>query len=111
LGNYMRDRLKPTGFYVWEEYSNSHVAGMSLEWLIDNHWSVKGGFNTIWGGTNNTSHDTGAFTSFISGGPDQFNPTASGWNPYVTGVFGPGRQGIGAVRDYDEVFFELQYQF
>ncbi len=105
LGNYMRDTLKPTGFYVWEEYSNSHVTGFNLEWLIDNHWSIKGGFHLIWGGDNNTTHDNGPFTTFITPGSDGRT------NPYVAGVFGPGRQGIGGLRNYDEVFFELKYQF
>ena len=105
IGNYLRDTLKPVGFYVWEEYSNSHVAGFNLEWLIDNHWSIKGGFHLIWEGDENTTHDTGPFTTFVTPGSDGLT------NPYVTGVFGPGRQGIGALRNYDEVFFELKYQF
>jgi len=29
----------------------------------------------------------------------------------VASVFGPGRQGIGSVRNYDEATFELKYQF
>ncbi|MEQ8494069.1 MAG: DUF1302 family protein [Gammaproteobacteria bacterium] len=105
VGNYMRDTLKPTGFYVWEEYSNSHVAGLNLEWLIDNHWSVKGGFHIIWEGDENTTHDTGPFTNFATIG------TNGRQYPYVNGVFGPGCQGIGGLRNYDEVFFELKYQF
>lgn len=105
VGNYMRDTLKPTGFYVWEEYSNSHVAGLNLEWLLDNHWSVKGGFHIIWEGDDNTTNDTGPFSNFMTIG-------ANGRQyPYVNGVFGPGRQGIGGLRNYDEVFFELKYQF
>lgn len=105
VGNYMRDTLKPTGFYVWEEYSNSHVAGLNLEWLIDNHWSVKGGFHIIWEGDDNTTHDTGPFSNFMTIGQNgrQY--------PYVNGSLGPGRQGIGGLRNYDEVFFELKYQF
>ena len=105
IGNYMRDKLKPIGFYVWEEASNSHVAGFNVEWLIDNHWSIKGGFHLIWGGTNNTTHDTGPFTNYITQG------AGATQNPYVTSVFGPGRQGIGSVRNYDELTFELKYQF
>jgi hypothetical protein len=105
IGNYMRDKLKPVGFYVWEEAANSHVAGLNLEWLIDNHWSIKGGFHTIWEGDENTRHDTGPFTNFINLGPD-FRQ-----DPFVSSVFGPARQGIGALRNYDEVFFELKYQF
>ena len=105
IGNYMRDKLKPIGFYVWEEASNSHVAGFNTEWLIDNHWSIKGGFHLIWEGDENTTHDTGPFTNFIT--------ATKGFNqdPYVSSVLGPARQGIGALRNYDEIFFELKYQF
>ena len=77
IANYMRDTLKPVGFVVWEEASNSWVAGQSLEWLIDNHWSIKGGFNIIWGGTNNFRHDAGPFRSFVvpgASGNDPYNP-------------------------------------
>lgn len=106
IGNYLRDTLKPVGFYVWDEQGNSHVAGFNLEWLIDNHWSIKGGLHTIWGGGNgNRTHDTGPFTSFITPGSDGRRI------PFVNGVFGPGREGLGNVRNYDEVFFELKYQF
>ncbi len=106
IGNYMRDTLKPVGFYVWEEATNSHVAGANLEWLIDNHWSIKGGFHTIWGGTNNTTHDVGPFSNFITIGADTGRQ-----NPFVTSTLGPGRQGLGGLRNYDELFFELKYQF
>ena len=105
IGNYMRDRLKPVGFIVWEEASNSWVAGLNLEWLMDNHWSVKGGFHTILGGTNNNTHDTGPFTNFIAADSSFVQ------NPYVNAPFGIAHQGLGAVRSYDEIFFELKYQF
>ncbi len=105
IGNYMRDTLKPVGFYVWEEATNSHVSGFNLEWLIDNHWSVKGGFHLIWGGNNNKTHDAGPFTNFISNGPNLTQ------NPFVQSTFGPAHQGLGALRNYDEMFFELKYQF
>ena len=101
----MRDTVKPVGFYVWEEATNSHVAGFNVEWLIDNHWSVKGGFHLIWEGDENTTHDTGPFTNFIAAGPDFVQ------DPYVTSVLGLAREGLGALRNYDEVFFELKYQF
>ena len=110
IGNYMRDKLKPVGFYVWEEYSNSHVAGFNLEWLMDNHWSIKGGFHLIWEGDDNMTHDVGPFQNFISLN-NQGAGGAFGQRPYVSSTFGPGRQGIGALRNYDEVFFELKYQF
>ena len=65
IGNYMRDTVKPIGFYVWEEASNSHVAGFNVEWLINNNWSMKGGFHLIWEGDNNFTHDTGPYANFI----------------------------------------------
>lgn len=114
VANYYRDTIKPVGFYVWEEASNSHVAGFNAEWLIDRNWSIRGGFHLIWEGDENTTHDAGAFTAFMTGGPDAFT-RGTGANPshypYSTSVFGPARQGIGALRNYDEVFFELKYQF
>ncbi|MGE0485337.1 MAG: DUF1302 family protein [Gammaproteobacteria bacterium] len=106
LGNYMRDKLKPTGFYVWEEATNSHVSGFNLEWLIDNHWSIKGGFHLIWEGDENKTHDTGYFSNFITVGAD-----TGVQYPFVNGSLGPARQGIGGLRNYDELFFELKYQF
>ncbi len=110
IANYMRDTLKPVGFIVWEDASNSWVAGQSVEWLIDNHWSIKGGFNTIFGGTNNFRHDAGPFSSFVVPGATGNNPYGSG-SPANQSVFGAAHEGIGALRDNDEVFFQLKYQF
>ena len=109
IGNYKRDTVKPIGFYVWEEASNSHVAGFNVEWLINNNWSMKGGFHLIWEGDNNFTHDTGPFANFIHAGPNTAG--VQGQFPYVNSVFGVGREGIGALRNYDEIFFEIKYQF
>lgn len=103
--HYMRDKIIPLGFIVWESASNAWVAGLNSEWLIDNHWSIKGGFHTIWGGTNNQRMDSGPFSSFIV--PDR----NGNYNPYQNSVLGPAKQGIGAVSENDEVFFQLKYQF
>ena len=105
LANYMRDTVKPVGFYVWEEASNSHVMGFNVEWLIDNHWSIKGGVHLIWEGDENRTHDAGPFTNFIGLGPNNKQ------DPLVTSVLGLAHEGLGALRNYDEVFFELKYQF
>ena len=114
LANYNRDTIKPIGAYVWEEAANAHVFIFNVEWLIDNHWSVRGGLNMIWEGDENRTHDTGVFTSFITGGPDA-GPTATGGRggvyPYTTSVLGLAHEGLGSLRNYDEVFFELKYQF
>lgn len=104
IANYFRDTVKPIGFIVWEDASNSWVAGQSVEWLLDNHWSIKGGFNTIWGGTTNARHDAGPFRSFVV-------PGVSGNDPANQSVFGVAHEGIGALRDNDEVFLQLKYQF
>lgn len=109
IGNYMRDKLKPVGFYVWEEATNSHVAGYNMEWLIDNHWSVKGGVHIIWEGDENTTHDVGPFTNFIQVGPNGSGGVSQ--YPFTSSTLGPARQGIGGLRNYDELFFELKYQF
>ena len=104
IANYMRDRLTPIGFVVWEEASRSYVAGLSTEWKIDNHWSIKGGLNTIWGGTENFRHDSGPFRSFVV-------PGANGNNPFQESVFGVAHEGIGALRGNDELFMQMKYQF
>ena len=63
---------------------------------------------TIWAGDNNFTHDAGPFNSFIvpgTGGP------AFPESTYNHSVFGLAREGIGALRDNDELFFQLKYQF
>ncbi len=113
VGNYMRDTLKPVGFIVWEEMANSWTAGLNLEWLIDNHWSVKTGLHTIWGGDNNYTHSAGPYTSFGQNGalPLADGIQGAGRYPYDNGPLGAAHEGIGALRDNDEVFLQLKYQF
>ena len=48
--------------------------------------------------------DAGPFGSFVV-------PGATGTNPYNQSVFGVAHEGIGALRDNDEVFLQLKYQF
>lgn len=96
---YMRDQLIPNGFLVWEEESDSWVSGITTEYLFNNHWSIKGGAYFIWGG-DKVKHDVGPFTSFTLDG-----------NYAQDTVFGYARQGIGALRDTDEVFVSVRYQF
>ncbi len=96
---YLRDQLIPNGFIVWEEESDSWVSGITAEYLFNNHWSIKGGAYFIWGG-DKEKHDVGPFTSFTHNG-----------NYAQDTVFGYARQGIGALRDTDEVFVSVRYQF
>ncbi|MBM4227814.1 MAG: hypothetical protein FJ164_08725 [Gammaproteobacteria bacterium] len=107
IGNYMRDRVTPLGFLVWEEASNSWVAGFNTEWKIDNHWSVKGGLHTIWGGNENFRHDSGPFSTFVV----PFGANGVGNNYAQHSVFGAAHEGIGALRANDELFFQVKYQF
>ena len=97
---YMRDRLIPNAFYVYEDGSDSHVYGASVQYLIDNHFSVKAGAHIISGGEDNQTFDVGPFTSF----------TLDGQSPQQA-VFGYAKEGIGALRNNDEIFLQLQYQF
>ena len=99
--------VRGEGAYVWDEQGNSHVAGLNLEWLIDNHWSVKGGLHTIWGGNENFRHDSGPFSTFVV----PFSATGVGDNYAQQSVFGAAHEGIGALRANDELFFQLKYQF
>ena len=108
IANYMRDRVTPIGFLVWEEASNSWVAGLNAEWKIDNHWSIKSGLHTIWGGNENFRHDSGPFSTFVV----PFTATGAGNDAFAQhSVFGAAHEGIGALRDNDELFFQLKYQF
>jgi hypothetical protein len=101
---YMRDRLIPNAFYVYEDGSDTHIAGASVQFLLDNHFSVKGGINIISGGENNQTFDVGPFSSFAGAAT---TPTAN----VQQAVFGFAKEGIGALRDNDELFLQLQYQF
>lgn len=108
IGNYMRDKVKPVGFFVWEEATNSYVFGQNVEWFIDNHWSIKTGLHMIWEGDENFRHDAGPYHSFaIPGNAIGVGDTY----PFHELPLGVARQGIGALRNNDEVFFQLKYQF
>ncbi|MBI4694834.1 MAG: hypothetical protein HY749_12510 [Gammaproteobacteria bacterium] len=119
--HYMRDKIIPLGFLVWEESSNAWVGGFNTEWLIDNHWSIKGGFHIISGDGTIGTHDAGPFTAFIQpvGLSNSRNPNqVSGWNrpagsfDYLQqGPLGVAHEGIAALDANDEVFFQVKYQF
>jgi len=101
---YMRDRLIPNAFYVYEDGSDSHVYGASIQYLIDNNFSIKGGVHVISGGEDNRTFDVGPFSSFAGGGA---TPTEN----VQQAVFGFAKEGIGALRANDEAYLQLQYQF
>ncbi|PCI17015.1 MAG: hypothetical protein COB62_07725 [Piscirickettsiaceae bacterium] len=97
---YMRDRLIPNAFYVYEDGSQTSVWGASVQFLFDNHYSIKGGINVISGGKDDAKFDVGPFASFAL--DKGFAQEA---------VFGFVKQGIGALENNDEIFLQLQYQF
>jgi len=97
---YNRDRVKPSGFFVWEDNSDSWVVGANITWFIDNHWSVKTGVHLIGRDKDPGLFDVGPFSSFTLDG-----------NYAQQAVFGYAREGIGALKDNDEAFFQIQYQF
>lgn len=97
---YMRDQIKPSGFVVFEEASDTWVFGANVQWFIDNHWSVKAGVHIIEDDDKVGRHDVGPFSSFTLDG-----------NYAQQAVFGYGREGIGALSQNDEAFLQVQFQF
>ncbi|RLA44956.1 MAG: hypothetical protein DRQ97_10505 [Gammaproteobacteria bacterium] len=97
---YARDTVKPSGFAVYEEESKAWVFGANVTWFIDNHWSVKTGAHIISRDEDPGLFDVGPFASFTLDG-----------NYAQQAIFGYAREGIGSVKDNDEVFVQVQYQF
>ncbi len=110
-GQYMRDRLTPQGFIVWDQQSNGWIAGSQIQYLFNNNWSAAIGGNFQWSGRRNERHDNGAFTSFVR--PPDVPGTAQGGRgvPIQRTFFGDAQNGATCCRKNDEVFFRLQYQF
>lgn len=96
--HYMRDQLIPQAFGVWEEETNSWVAGFQVEYLFNNYLSMVFGGNFIWGGSENKTFDVGPFASFAGNFAEE-------------AVFGYAKQGIGALKNNDELFFRTKVQF
>lgn len=96
--HYMRDQLIPQAFGVWEEESDSWVAGFQVQYLFNNYLSMMVGGNFIWAGSENKTFDVGPFRSF-------------GGNFAEEAVFGFAKQGIGALANNDELFFRTKVQF
>lgn len=97
---YMRDQIKPSGFVVFEESSDTWVFGANIQWFIDNHWSIKAGVHLVEDKDKPGKFDVGPFSSFTLDG-----------NYAQQAVFGYAREGIGAVADNDEAFLQIQFQF
>ena len=99
-GQYLRDRLTPQAFIVWEQSSGGWIGGFQLQYLISNTWSLVGGGNFTWEGRRQRRHDLGPFTSFTLNG-----------SPYQEAVFGAAQLGAAAFNKNDELFFRVRYQF
>lgn len=96
--HYLRDQLIPQAFGVWEEQSDSWVAGFQVEYLFNNYLSMVLGGNFIWAGSENKTFDTGPFRSFAGNFAEE-------------AVFGFAKQGIGGLANNDELFFRTKVQF
>ena len=107
-GQYMRDRLTPQGFIVWDQQSNGWIAGSQIQYLFNNNWSAAIGGNFQWSGRRQERHDNGAFTSFIRA---PANAPGGGGVPVQRTFFGDAQNGATCCRKNDEVFFRVQYQF
>ncbi len=109
-GQYMRDRLTPQGFIVWEEASGAWVSGFQLQYLLTNNWSILGGVNVIWGTPQEDSHAIGPFTGFTVDpqADGTFLPLGDGTPTNVRGAI---QEGLSNIRNQDEVFFRIRYSF
>ena len=96
--HYMRDQLIPQAFGVWEEETDSWVAGFQVEYLFNNYLSMVVGGNFIWAGSDDKTFDVGPFASFAGNFAEE-------------AVFGFAKQGIGSLAANDELFFRTKIQF
>jgi len=110
-GNYLRDRLTPQAFVVWEEASGAWVSGIQAQWLFTNNWSIVGGINAIWGTPTEDSHAIGPFTGFTLNRVDAAGSAAPGGHTNPTNVNGLAQEGIASLRNRDELFVRLRYSF
>ncbi|NNL84302.1 MAG: hypothetical protein HKP27_01555 [Myxococcales bacterium] len=109
-GQYMRDRLTPQGFIVFEQSTGAWISGFQLQYLLTNNWSVLAGVNVSWGTPIEDSHAIGPFTAFTIQG--QGNGAASPLGDSTpTNVQGAIAEGLTVLRDQDEIFFRIRYAF
>ena len=64
---YRRDTIVPSGFFVWEDASDTWVFGANVQWLINNHWSIKGGVHLVGRDEDPGRFDVGPFFVFYVG--------------------------------------------
>lgn len=112
-GNYLRDRLTPQAFIVWEEHSGAWVSGFQAQYLLTQNWSIVGGIHAIWGSATENRHAIGPFTGFTlnrAGGTIDGQASAGGHrNP--ESVNGLAQEGIASLGERDEVFLRIRYSF
>jgi len=109
-GQYLRDRLTPQAFIVWEQKSNGWIGGFQVQYLFNNNWSAVFGGNFTWQGQRNKTHDVLNFTAFtLDAGQLNGNGLSRGY--VQESVFGPARRGAAVFNDNSEFFFRVRYQF
>lgn len=104
-GQYLRDRLTPQGFLVWDQTSNGWISGFQAQYLFSNSWSATVGGNFTWGGQRQERHNFGPFTSFVLPSTGGFQRGAQ------KSTFGQAQRGASVFRENDEFFFRIRYQF
>ena len=109
-GQYLRDRLTPQAFIVWEQKSDGWIGGFQAQYLFNNNWSAVFGGNFTWQGHRNKDHDVVNFTAFtLNNG--QVNGEGFSRGYVQESVFGPARRGAAVFNDNSEFFFRVRYQF
>jgi hypothetical protein len=116
---YYRDRIIPLAWVGYSPQYNASTGGVSCEWLITDNWSLKAGANII-GGTRQ-EHDHWPWT-LVANAPALVNAlTDPSTIPFALNEaefdrvqnwpLGIVKEGFGAYRDRDEMYFIMRYRF
>jgi hypothetical protein len=100
---YFQDRFVPLVYVAYLPNADARAAGVWLEYLYTNNWSIRGGVNVFSGAVKR--HDTAQFCGLVAPGPD------GTVNCRQENFFGFGREGFGADRDRDEFFFQVRFRY
>ena len=117
--NYYRDRITPQAWIAYSPQYNATTGGINCEWLITDHWSLKAGA-TIIGGTRQ-EHDHWPW-GLVANAPALLDALADPAKfPYLLNEaefdrvqnwpLGIVKEGFGAYRKYDEMYFIVRYRF
>jgi len=118
---YYRDRIKPQFWVAYSPQYGASTGGINCEWLITDHWSIKAGTHFMTGKRRRQDHWPYAgfmnvpatVEGLVSGDPAKLNYllTAAPFDRLQEWPLGLAKEGFGAYRKYDEMFFILRYRF